>query len=649
VFAEVSLDMRGAAVSDEALPPMLTGEVRLLGQKLTPTAALARSDACKAWRQGVARGERAWAQVLTPHVAEPEKVVEALRVHLGLSKGTELTAAMPLSPATCPSVEAFIIPQDAPRVGLRGQAGVRVRRELRSALPAGTVIGAYRALTLTLEEYGVGGRYKFGEQPRCALPPLGGPGGGDVAPLERELLFESFAGEYTVWNRERNDERAAASEAHAAAGAPGGPAALAARLRGIGPDLVASAFGFGNLTCLINDGVGPPGPHGVEKEWHEPGGGDANVMLVEIAVHGWPFIFVVSTHDILPGCELFMSYGGGYWEQLRQISKRLAWMRSVAAGARARVPSQSHQRSGGGDANGGGAGGGGGMPSAGSGGGAGASGGASGSASSGGEEEETEGAERGGSAVRAAAAAVVAAAAAAASAPPLPPHIAARLLSGVLSRSASGAGAPTPPPPLSQQQQQQHAAPRRGIVRTAGTAAAAAAARAKSVAFAPPPPLPAPRAQECGAARAFSREAVLRDQKDEWDRTMPPAPAPAAAAAAAAAAARDDDDAAPAAAPRAAAGQEEEEDDGGDAALLARDGAAREAAAALAAALHGCEAGGAADADAAAAAADAAAEAQAQWDAVAALATRLAACKAAALASWLSAADARHNGLDLNS
>jgi hypothetical protein len=267
VFAEVSLDMRGAAVPDDQVPPMLDGELRLLGQTLTGAATVARNDAAAAWRNRSRGGERLWAKVLTPHVTDPEKLVESLRVHLGLKKGAELVSGMPRDPPVCAAVEAFTIGDDDPRVALRGQAGVRVKHSQKAPLPAGTVIGAYRALTLTLDEYGVGGRYKFGEQPRAVLPPLGGPGGADVAPLERELLFESFAGEYTVWNRERNEERAAATEAHAASGGAGGPAALAARMRLIGPDLVASAFGFGNLTCLINDGVEPPSPRGEEKEW----------------------------------------------------------------------------------------------------------------------------------------------------------------------------------------------------------------------------------------------------------------------------------------------------------------------------------------------------------------------------------------------
>jgi hypothetical protein len=60
--------------------------------------------------------------------------------------------------------------------------------------------------------------------------------------METELLYESFAAEYT-----QSNTRAAA----AGAAADGGVQRV--------PQLVASAFGYGSLTCLINDVAGPSG------------------------------------------------------------------------------------------------------------------------------------------------------------------------------------------------------------------------------------------------------------------------------------------------------------------------------------------------------------------------------------------------------
>jgi hypothetical protein len=103
-----TLDMRGAAVSDDALPPLAHGEVRVLGQTLTRTVAMARSRHVAAWRKQP-RETAQWAEILTP-MAEADKAAKlrSLHAYLGLKNGEELRAAMPADPPCNPLVEEFI-------------------------------------------------------------------------------------------------------------------------------------------------------------------------------------------------------------------------------------------------------------------------------------------------------------------------------------------------------------------------------------------------------------------------------------------------------------------------------------------------------------------------------------------------------------
>ena len=319
-----TLDMRGAAVSDDALPPLAHGEVRVLGQTLTRTVAMARSRHVAAWRKQP-RETAQWAEILTP-MAEADKAAKlrSLHAYLGLKNGEELRAAMPADPPCNPLVEEFIIPADDPRVGLRGQAGVRVKLG-GPALPRHAVLGPYRAFTSTHDEYNNDPAYKYGIDPRVKRygvearqtgPVLTEVDGlrSKVETSEDELLFDSFGTDYDNWN-----QRPGVGD-NPLPVLPGvePPAEAPASL----PPLVASAFGFGNLMCLINDGQGP-----VAKS--APPLSDAehdkccSARLIEILVHGWPAIFVISERKVAPGEELFLLYGPGYWDHLRQLACRL--------------------------------------------------------------------------------------------------------------------------------------------------------------------------------------------------------------------------------------------------------------------------------------------------------------------------------------
>jgi len=163
------VDMRGAAVADAELPPLGAGEVRVLGQTLSRPCALARARAVADWRR-LGGDKRQWAEVLSPMCdADKAALLRSLRTFLGIPAGQELACALPADRPCDALVEAFTIPEDDPRAALRGQAGVRVRRG-KASLPRFAVVGPYRAITLTLEEYNLHPGYKYGIDERIQLP-----------------------------------------------------------------------------------------------------------------------------------------------------------------------------------------------------------------------------------------------------------------------------------------------------------------------------------------------------------------------------------------------------------------------------------------------------------------------------------------------
>ena len=320
--------MRGAAVADHELPPLLNGEVRVLGQTLTRAAALARSRAVAEWRrQG--RDKQQWAEILSPMAdADKAAVLRSLHQFLGLKNGQELVSALPPDPPCSSLVEAFIVPEDDPRVALRGQSGVRVKRG-RAPLQRLVVVGTYRAFTPTHDEYNHIPAYKYGcdERVRKKLPHTlerRGPEAPQHTDLEitvemdvSELLFDSFTAEYELWNQRPGvgdnplpqPPLPPSGDGYTEAASPA--AAM--------PQLMASAYGFGNMMCLINDGLGPraKGAPPLSDEQSERA---CNAKLIEVLVHGWPAILVVTIKQVQPGQELLLLYGDGYWEQLRQLA-----------------------------------------------------------------------------------------------------------------------------------------------------------------------------------------------------------------------------------------------------------------------------------------------------------------------------------------
>ena len=334
--------MQGAAVEDHELPQLLNGEVRVLGQTLTRAAALARSRAVAEWRrQG--RDKQQWAEILSPMAdADKAAVLRSLHRFLGLTTGQELVSALPPDPPCSSLVEKFVIPEDDPRVALRKQFGVRVKAG-GPPLQRLVVVGTYRAFTPTHDEYNHEPAYKYGsdERVRSKLSHTLERRGADAGPpLEAEidvemdiseLLFDSFTADYELWNQRPGvgDNPLPQPPGGSGSAEPASPATPM-------PQLMASAYGFGNMMCLINDGLGPR-PKGSPPLNDEESEQVCNAKLIEVLVHGWPAIVVVTVKQVQPGQELLLLYGDEYWEQLRQLAARLQGHRANLAAQQQRL------------------------------------------------------------------------------------------------------------------------------------------------------------------------------------------------------------------------------------------------------------------------------------------------------------------------
>jgi hypothetical protein len=201
----------------------------------------------------------------------------------------------------------FVIPDSDPRIGLRTQRGVRVRRpaaehaagnadaaEVAAAavIPAGAVLVHYSGTVRTQEEY-------------------------DAVYADR--LANGYV--FLMWRR--------AADA-AASGGPPGPSAL-----------LLDAWDGGNTGCMVNDyRENPLGDCATVELLRqerasapESTGGPAtgsrrsrNVQFVRVHDRGWPHMFIVAVRDLIEGEELLLDYGEPYWECRRkaQLSPRPA-------------------------------------------------------------------------------------------------------------------------------------------------------------------------------------------------------------------------------------------------------------------------------------------------------------------------------------
>jgi hypothetical protein len=151
-----------------------------------------------------------------------------------------------------------------------------------------------------------------------ALP----PGGGLVAAaLARELRLEAFRADFTAFN----------------AGGDATNDFAAPRPR---RPLLACAFGLGNTLSLVNDGRAEPSRYDESYggSWHAR---PSNTALVEVLVHEWPALVLVTLVPIAQGEELLRSYGEDqFWRgwdelaaRLRQVTRAAAATAATAAAA----------------------------------------------------------------------------------------------------------------------------------------------------------------------------------------------------------------------------------------------------------------------------------------------------------------------------
>ena len=99
---------------------------------------------------------------------------------------------------------------------------------------------------------------------------------------------------------------------------PRRPLLLCSYEDGLGPvdSIVVTAFGVGNLTALANDPHYNPGP--LHPNYVSLGSTlNANVVVKELRVGGWPFQAMFTIAEVKPGEDLRYDYGPGYWTTWR--------------------------------------------------------------------------------------------------------------------------------------------------------------------------------------------------------------------------------------------------------------------------------------------------------------------------------------------
>lgn len=199
-----------------------------------------------------------------------------------LDSAANLPAQIPYTDA----VEPFEVPSGDPRLDLVGEIGVRAVR----SIAAGTILGPVATYVCDDNEYNLR-KFAAVEGAKRSLPPR----------LEHsrnmytELDHDAFAADFQT---------------------------VPAHEVGV----VADAYGYGNLALAVND----PAVNPLSGENYEGDGGPigemtgkTNVHLVELEVHGFPFMFHVAVENIEPGEELLTDYGSGFWDTVREHKQRM--------------------------------------------------------------------------------------------------------------------------------------------------------------------------------------------------------------------------------------------------------------------------------------------------------------------------------------
>jgi hypothetical protein len=187
-------------------------------------------------------------------------------------------------------LEVYKVPENDPRIPLRGENGVRVTKTATKGLPAGAFIGIYRGRSLIgLQDY---------KDIKYAPP--------GVDFFQFELEIDSYTASAIHYNIGCEAEKHGIT------------------FDGLDPrdasysSIHVCAARYGNITALVNDpSLDPMGNTTFETI------GEDNTCLVEVIVGGWPCIVMFASKPINPGEELRYSYGVSFWDYMRGATKRL--------------------------------------------------------------------------------------------------------------------------------------------------------------------------------------------------------------------------------------------------------------------------------------------------------------------------------------
>jgi hypothetical protein len=297
-------------LSSSSLPRLERGETEVLSHVLSPEVTKKFREAQAAHLRG-GDASTSWARILSDTSEGFE--------HAPL-RGMDIQAALlerfaassdyarpkgkhpPQLPRDLPysdRVEMFTVPDDDPRVALRGQLGVRVRRDAK-AIKARTILGPYAAYVCNMTEHE---SHKF--EPLRGVPLL--PRGKRRILQTQELEGLHLQFEVVFCNTLDLDVLE-------------------------GYKLFVDAYGYGGFAAAVNDPVidpfAPCAKGFASAEVDEP-----NVALTEVLIRGFPFMLHVATRDIPPGQELLTRYGGwgghqGYWSSQRVMQMRIDNLRT---------------------------------------------------------------------------------------------------------------------------------------------------------------------------------------------------------------------------------------------------------------------------------------------------------------------------------
>jgi len=221
------------------------------------------------------------------------KAVAAYLVSIGVDIDATNANGFPLilpCDATCnPSVEVYRVPEDDPRVGLRGELGCRAKE----ALATGTVVGVYSGHVFANDEL-----YEIpalANHPSVLCHPITADADEKlIARLKAEWEAESYTAEFSAYNEARRHENLS-DKRH----------------------LMVCALGFDGICHRVNDAL--LNPFSLSTTMH----GSYNTEYVEVELDGWPFLFVITYKSLDAGDELRVSYTSSYWRLMRELRKRV--------------------------------------------------------------------------------------------------------------------------------------------------------------------------------------------------------------------------------------------------------------------------------------------------------------------------------------